>query len=99
MERLQPTRREEASSSFWEGRGHGSGGDRTGSRSRWTSTSSFHLDAVFMVSLRTPRRPAVQRGQDGRCGQEGAQVHGLGLSDGQRTPHTGPVLGVLQAAG
>ena len=42
-ERLWPTRREEAASSFWVGKGGDYGGHRAGSGGRLTSTSSLHL--------------------------------------------------------
>lgn len=92
VERLQPTRRGEASRSFWEGKGHGYG-DRANLHVQLSSGCSVRALAEDTQEASSPVRPGW------KVGQEGAQVPGLGLSDGQGTPHAGPVLGVLQAAG
>lgn len=73
-------------------------GDEAGRRSRLTSKSGFHTGVKVSLGLAEHVRGG-QRSREVGVGPEGSPGVGPGPSDGQRTPHAGPVLGVLQAAG
>lgn len=75
-------------------------GGEAGRRSRLISTSGFHASTEVSMCPAEDAQAALGPGRPGwTLGTEGRSGTGAGLSDGQGTPDTGPVLGILQAAG
>lgn len=69
-------------------------------RSRLTSTSGFHVGRKVFVCPAEDAQEAIGPVRPGwNSGTGGSSGMGAGRSNGQRTPHAGPVLRVLQAAG
>lgn len=74
-------------------------GDEAG-RCRLASMSGFHMSIKVSMCPAEDAQEAIGSVRPGwNAGTGGSSGVGAGLSDSQRTPHAGPVLSVLQAAG